>query len=301
MPGLLPHVNRERVIAAAFGDDRMLPRHRKNGAQCDGNPGLVFDRFLKIWEPNGGERGLLRTGRQDVLAEFCDAYEALADTGRGLLGTLHGQLKTLDTGDDRRGDGWACRSAIFTTRWRVVTGVGAEHPLENGFTFDRSIGVPYFPGSSVKGLCRAAAADLIDVDDKEQDRLFGGQPEKTLVKEDASAGDLVFFPAYPARDHWPRLEVDIINNHHSSYAQALERGDTSPQAVETDSPIPVFFLTVAAGTPFSFRIGSRSGSDDDVTRAFQILASGLDFLGLGAKTAAGYGTFGPTSRPGAAR
>ena len=174
--------------------------------------------------------------------------------------------------------------------------MGAEHPLENGFTFDRSIGVPYFPGSGVKGLCRAAAVDLVNADKDELDRMFGGQPEKSFKKEDAAAGDLVFFPAYPARDHWPRLEVDIINNHHPSYAQALEGGDSFPQAVETDSPIPVFFLTVAAGTPFAFRIGSRSGSTAHVMRAFQILESGLDFLGLGAKTAAGYGTFLPPAR-----
>jgi CRISPR type III-B/RAMP module RAMP protein Cmr6 len=58
----------------------------------------------------------------------------------------------------------------------------------------------------------------------------------------------------------------------------------------------VFFLTVAAGTPFTFRIGSRSGSTAHVTRAFQILEFGLDLLGLGAKTAAGYGTFLPPAR-----
>lgn len=296
MAGMLPDVNGEGVIAAVIGRDQMLPRMPSNPERCQGNPGLVFDRFLKIWERDGGERVPLRKGRQVVLAEFCAAYAALAEGGRGLLGALHRRFATLDTVDDRGADGWACRSATFTTRWRVVTGVGAEHPLENGFTFDRSIGVPYFPGSGIKGLCRAAAVDLVDADKDELNRMFGVQPEKTLMKEDASAGDLVFFPAYPARDHWPHLNVDIINNHHPSYALALERGDSLPQAVETDSPIPVFFLTVAAGAPFSFRIGSRSGSAEHVTRAFQILESGLDFLGLGAKTAAGYGTFLPPAR-----
>jgi CRISPR-associated protein Cmr6 len=254
---------------------------------------LVFDGFLKIWERDRGERVPLRKGRQVVLAEFCAAYAALAEGGRGLLGALHRRFATLDSVDDRRADGWACRSATFTTRWRVVTGVGAPHPLENGFTFDRSIGVPYFPGSGVKGLCRATARHLLDASQDERDRLFGGQPEETGHRDDAATGDLVFFPAYPARDQWPRLEVDIINNHHPSYALALERGDSFPQAVVTDSPIPVFFLTVAAGTPFTFRIGSRAGSTEHVTRAFQILESGLDFFGLGAKTAAGYGTFLP--------
>jgi CRISPR-associated protein Cmr6 len=296
MVGLLPAVHGEAIIAAVIGRDQMLPRMPRDASRVQGNPGLVFDRFLKIWEHNGSERVLLREDRQRALAAFCDAYAALADTGRGLLGALHRRFEMLDTSDARSAVGWACRSATFTTRWRVVTGVGSEHPLENGFTFDRSIGAPYFPGSGVKGMCRAAARDLLDADAGELSRLFGGQPEDTGDENDAAAGDLVFFPAYPARDHWPCLKVDIINHHHASYAAALDRGDPSPQAVETDSPIPVFFLTVAAETPFTFRIGSRSGSAEAVERGFQILESGLDLLGLGAKTAAGYGQFSP-ARP----
>jgi CRISPR-associated protein Cmr6 len=172
-----------------------------------------------------------------------------------------------------------------------VTGVGNEHPLENGFTFDRSIGVPFFPGTSVKGLCRAAAEQLMDASPVEIDQLFGSQPERADVENDASAGDLVFLPAYPARDHWPRLEVDIINNHHPSYTKDLATHRPVPRAIETDSPVPVFFLVVAARTPFTFRIGSRSGAVQNVASAFRTLESGLDLLGLGAKTAAGYGTF----------
>lgn len=41
-----------------------------------------------------------------------------------------------------------------------VTGVGSEHPLENGFAFLDPYGVPYLPGSSVKGVVRRAAEEL---------------------------------------------------------------------------------------------------------------------------------------------
>jgi len=42
----------------------------------------------------------------------------------------------------------------------IVTGMGMEHPLENGFAFLDPYGVPYLPGSSVKGVLRRAAEEL---------------------------------------------------------------------------------------------------------------------------------------------
>src|SRR5882672_4247811 len=102
MVGMLPDVNGEGVIASVIGRDQMLPRMPINPERCQGNPGLVFDRFLKIWERDGGERVPMRKGRQGVLAEFCAAYAALAEGGRGLLGALHRRFATLDTVDDRQ-------------------------------------------------------------------------------------------------------------------------------------------------------------------------------------------------------
>ncbi|MCY4470241.1 MAG: type III-B CRISPR module RAMP protein Cmr6 [Thiotrichales bacterium] len=41
-----------------------------------------------------------------------------------------------------------------------ATGLGSEHPLENGFAFLNPYGLPYLPGSSVKGVVRRAAEEL---------------------------------------------------------------------------------------------------------------------------------------------
>ncbi|MBI4517317.1 MAG: type III-B CRISPR module RAMP protein Cmr6 [Deltaproteobacteria bacterium] len=43
----------------------------------------------------------------------------------------------------------------------LVTGVGMEHPLENGFAFLDPYGLPYLPGSGVKGVIRRAAEELV--------------------------------------------------------------------------------------------------------------------------------------------
>jgi len=41
-----------------------------------------------------------------------------------------------------------------------ATGLGMEHPLENGFAFLNPYGLAYLPGSSIKGVLRRAAVEL---------------------------------------------------------------------------------------------------------------------------------------------
>lgn len=43
-----------------------------------------------------------------------------------------------------------------------ITGLGNEHPLENGFAFLNPYGLPYLAGSGVKGTLRRAAEELVD-------------------------------------------------------------------------------------------------------------------------------------------
>lgn len=51
-------------------------------------------------------------------------------------------------------------SPVAVTEAPFVTGMGMEHPLENGFAFLDPYGLPYLPGSSVKGVLRRAAEEL---------------------------------------------------------------------------------------------------------------------------------------------
>ena len=55
-----------------------------------------------------------------------------------------------------------------------TTGLGNEHPLENGFAFLNPYGLPYLPGSGVKGAVRRAAEELTHAD------FFGASGERTL-------------------------------------------------------------------------------------------------------------------------
>src|SRR5206468_1544822 len=93
---------------------------------------------------------------------------------------------------------------------------------------------------------------------------------------------------------WPRLIVDIVNNHHASYY----RGEDAPGDWET--PTLVYFLAVPPGQEFEFALGKRRDdvADAVLDNARAWLDGGLTYLGCGAKTAAGYGRFrAPADRP----
>ena len=100
----------------------------------------------------------------------------------------------------------------------------------------------------------------------------------------ASAGGIVFHDAWP--EAWPRLIVDIVNNHHPKYYQGIDApGDW-------DAPNPTYFLAIPPGATFTFLLNKRrDGNDRLLALAQEWLDGGLTQLGCGAKTAAGYGVF----------
>jgi CRISPR-associated protein Cmr6 len=235
----------------------------------EAHAGLVFERYLPIWEGSPVEPR--RTELRAPLESFVRAYN-----GRGQQTEAVALLRALHL---RQGRAVRAMRQVetreFSVAWRLCTGLGGEHATENGFTFDAVVGVPVLPGSSIKGLCRQAAQHEPGVD---VDRLFG--PARAEGDETSAQGDLIFFDAYPRE--WPQLGVDVVNCHHPAY---YTQGGAAPR--ETENPVPVFFLTVMAGTRFVFHVRSQSGQH--ARKALDLLARGLDLLGIGAKTAAGYG------------
>jgi CRISPR-associated protein Cmr6 len=257
----------EELFAGAMPSDPHVP-----------NPGLVFDRYLKIWASNT----TLVKERFEQLQDFVKEYARLEQPCAPYLKAVHDRLERVT----KEFGGEAVR---FVPKSRFVSGLGASHPLENGFCFDYALGVPCLPGSSVKGLCRYMA----ELDRREAvRRLFG---EGTEGETSATIGDIIALPAYPAK--WPKLEVDVINCHYPGYYaskpvaldELKEQQRVGPHEIE--DPVPAFFLTVR-GTkeaPFVFRLASRSKNQDNVREAIELLKEGLTELGIGAKRALGYG------------
>jgi CRISPR type III-B/RAMP module RAMP protein Cmr6 len=282
MAGELPPVFRRDLVK------QVIALHADGGqGGARGHPGLLFDRYLPIWSSRGTSWEVLLSSKEskDLKREIL----LLLKPDLELLQDVHDRLDGLLGGPG--GNGQDAAWAEWSTASRLAIGLGAEHPWENGFSLDFSCGVPVLPGSALKGLCRAWAK-WQGMESKLTRRLFGSELGDD---EAARAGDLVFLPAYPApQSGQSLLEWDLLNPHLPGYYRATQedREARRIEAVPTDDPLPVSFLAVPAGVPFVFRLLSRPGSAPGTAdEGLSILARALADLGIGAKTAVGYGIF----------
>jgi CRISPR-associated protein Cmr6 len=203
------------------------------------------------------------------------------------------------------------------------TGLGNEHPLENGFAFLNPYGLPYLPGSGVKGVVRQAARELASGEwgdgqgwDSEKRHFLEIEKNKltlsmldVLFGYETGAGDkehvrgaLSFWDVIPQirGDH---LAVDIMTPHQSHYYQNQDpekaaAGSNTPH--ESGQPNPISFLTVPPKSGFVFHVQCDRArlkrlapellkNDRWKTLLEAAFTHAFAWLGFGAKTAVGYG------------
>jgi CRISPR-associated protein Cmr6 len=174
---------------------------------------------------------------------------------------------------------------LMATEWRFVTGLGRDHPVENGFAWHHTLGVPFLPGSSLKGVVRTWASFWQGVPEKDVERIFGPEGEG----REKRVGTVIFFDVLPPRP--VELHLEVMTSHYAPYYQsgyAIPPGDWF-------APVPVPFLTVAPGQRFLFGVAPRRANNpecrEDCARVAGWLEEALAEMGAGAKTAVGYGRF----------
>jgi CRISPR-associated protein Cmr6 len=241
------------------------------------NVGLRFDKFCDAWKESGAKLTLEAEKSTSPKLEWLNGFTKQAVGENSLLCEAHQRrLKFLE----RQGT----EPRYFRTESRFVTGLGREHPIDNGFGWHHSLGVPYLPGSSVKGLVRAWAEQWLGSTDAE--RIFG--PDGSIVQAALAAGTVIFLDALPIVPVC--LEADIMTPHYAEYYQDPEH---KPPA-DWYSPIPIPFLTVAPNTIFQFGLVSTSANgNEDLAQVYLWLPEALEVIGAGAKTAVGYGRMVP--------
>jgi CRISPR-associated protein Cmr6 len=181
---------------------------------------------------------------------------------------------------------------IFRCAGRFVTGTGNAHSLENGFTWHPTLGMPYLPGSAVKGLARAVIETALDDSDDERKRLlklwFGTEAKGDVADQ---AGAVIFLDALPVAPC--DLKAEVLTPHMGKW---YEKGGKEPLNAETmpgdwHSPVPVTWLA-ANRVALQFTLLQRPGAEPvALSDVWEALAFGLSRLGAGAKTAIGFGLF----------
>ncbi len=285
----------------------------------DASPALRFNMYLPIWtlraeqeeEINSrskkGSKGrhiqrlINRKGIDGAIKDLT----AIKNEEKQWMKALNTRQSALSSA--AHGAETATLTLIARSIAPFVTGLGQEHPLENGFSFLNPHGLPYLPGSGVKGVLRRAAQELEcgKWDDSKgwgntglcdypnyslTDALFGVKP--AAGESDHFPGALSFWDVTPQFDS--NLSVEVMTPHQSHYYQKGE----SPH--DSGKSNPIFFLTVPPGAKFTFHIVCDKkrlakyahGLNENnrwkllLTAAFE---HAFEWLGFGAKTSVGYG------------
>lgn len=237
----------------------------------DHNAGLWYDKFFHHW--NSDFMSVPDAGKSEWVGEA--ARNKIGNAGQ--LQEQHDRLQRLMA---------VCGGHLlhFRTDGRFVTGLGREHPVENGFAWHHTLGVPYLPGSCVKGMLRAWAREQ-DIEPNVIARIFG-----PANQNNARVGSVVVGDALPIAS--VQLVAEVMTPHYGPYYQD-EDAKTPP--ADWHDPIPIPFLAVDRGQTFVFTLAptraNNAGDVRDCNSAFAWLSEALTWLGAGAKTAVGYGRF----------
>lgn len=243
--------------------------------------GLWLDRYLDGYPgvaARDEEKGQAKWRLVEEVAELASAaggdpppeYRAFLNAYRDALAALGAEI--------RHG----------VTRGRVVVGLGEESVLETHIALHRTYGVPYIPGSALKGLASHFAATHLGgtawarkLDPRD---YFRAEAQQAVFGTTEEAGIICFYDALPVE--W-KLWPDVVTSHHPQYY-----GQKTAPPADWDSPNPVPFLS-ATGR-FLFALGLAPGVRADEGRpwletSWKLLRLALAEEGVGAKTSSGYG------------
>lgn len=255
----------------------------------DASPALRFGMYLKLWGINRRSNALLWTthdlgyevrgqDRREREVRYENKTEALKQATR--LTDLDKAVNVSLVSRQSCGAAFLPPARLLrldaTAMAPFTTGLGNEHPLENGFAFLNPYGLPYLPGSGVKGVLRQAAQELAsgewgDTKGWSKDKCYTLAVGKEsiplsvidvlfgLESQDGSQqhvrGALSFWDVIPQiADN--SLMVEVMTPHQSHYYQQKKDRKSGDSVSPHDSgqPNPICFLTVPPDSRFTFHV-----------------------------------------------
>ncbi len=176
----------------------------------------------------------------------------------------------------------------------LIAGVGYPHSagvkseICAGCSLDYVTGLPYLPGSSVKGLLRSA----FDHENYIKEILEDDSADiKAMIKEifgnEDAAGTDIFFDSYPVDGVCNGIfDIENITPHH----QNEELGTLA-------EPNPLTFVKVKPGVVYKFDFILKDNDCITAEKKFRLFKQIILDLGMGAKTNVGFGRFTDEIKP----
>jgi CRISPR-associated protein Cmr6 len=222
------------------------------------HPGLWLDRYLERQPP----RGEALTPYNDLVEQCSRIHEPAIY--RPAFKRWESTLKEMGV-----------RPLVARTTYRLAAGHGRESVIETGIALHHTYGVPYIPGSSLKGVAAGYAAQKL------ANWGSGSQAAVDLFGTPDVAGYVTFLDALPLPDRW-KLLPDTITVHHPNYYQG------SQPPADWDDPTPIPFVSAVGDFLIALYVPDAN-AQAWADAAYGILRMALAEDGVGGKTSSGYG------------
>lgn len=304
-PDRFDDANRFNVLRACSSGNTLLledAQAAQRGARV-ARSDMKHDRASQLESKEGVARAMA-----SVKTDFPQLVKAQIENAKDLLR----HLEASNPG--------SCRTLSAALGGRLLINMAGGVQENAGLCLDRCFGLPFLPGSAVKGVTRNAALWDIKNETNPETKarklraalLAFGFAEGDCKKSPArvpdgafywAAGDLAekeavaitreghfkgllsFLPAYPTSE--PTIVAEVLTPHPRSGEAARGEGKLTP----------VFFPAVEKGSSFGFAMVVTRWPDglEPATQLLQVceewLLQAICSSGIGAKTGAGYGWF----------
>ncbi|WP_236786874.1 RAMP superfamily CRISPR-associated protein [Allochromatium tepidum] len=237
----------------------------------DAHPGLLM------------QRGLMEHNEENKEAKTAHIRKICGITSTPFYHNAYQRWRTA-TADPLR-----FRQLELALESRLFIGLTGGGMLETGCAISHSYGMPYIPGSSVKGVVRAqvCGSPFAGQHPEVIAELFGAEADPTpeAPYPQGLSGLVTFHDAWwvPGSAEHPLVE-EIVTTHHLEYYGTEGR----TPATDFDSPVPNAQIAVQGNFLFVLE-----GPLAWLELAQRMLIAALSKRGIGAKTRTGYGLFDP--------
>lgn len=170
----------------------------------------------------------------------------------------------------------------------LMTGVGYPHAAGTegeacaGCSLDYVTGLPYIPGSSLKGILRSAFRHK----DYIKELLEDEEADVEAIEEDIFENSDVFLDSFPIDGMCNGvLDIENITPHHNTPLGTLSE------------PVPLTFVKVKPDVVFEFRFILNDSDIITAEKKLELFRQIILDLGIGAKTNVGFGRFTDKIKP----
>ncbi len=221
------------------------------------------------------------------------------------------------------------KTFTMKTKSRLVVGLGDESVYETSIRLHRNYGIPYIPGSALKGVAKHYAIlnladELIDqfdgdyfvlakriqeaLENPARDENSDSEVKKAIedkLRKNVSGELFEKMKILRRIFGTQKREGDIIffdafpipRQHKPILELDIMNPHYQPyyqqceQPGDWHQPNPIFFLTVPDDIEFQFALASRVDCKSELEKAVELLKKALEEFGVGAKTSLGYGVW----------